>query len=77
MQLMKRHEDEFSKHKLDCGKANEFVHQINLSDDGSVRLTCCRVPPAQYQKLRSTLSEMNRKLYSSLLVSGLHHIEEE
>ncbi|KAL1259043.1 hypothetical protein QQF64_009620 [Cirrhinus molitorella] len=33
VQLIKRHEDVFSKHKLDCGKANGFVHHIHLSDD--------------------------------------------
>ncbi|RXN37938.1 Retrovirus-related Pol polyprotein from transposon 412 [Labeo rohita] len=69
VQLIKRHEDVFSKHKLDCGKAKGFVHHIHLSDDRPFRLPYRRVPPAQYQKLRSVLSEMEeqeiiRKSYS-------------
>jgi len=61
IQLIGRYEDVFSKHKLDCGKANEFVHHIRLSDDRPFRLPYRRVPPAQYQKLRSVLSEMEEQ----------------
>lgn len=69
VQLIKRHQDVFSKHKLDCGKAKDFVHRIHLLDDRPFRLPYRRVPPAQYQKLRSVLSEMEeqeiiRKSYS-------------
>lgn len=69
VQLIKRHEEVFSKHKLDCGKAKEFVHRIHLSDDRPFRLPYRRVPPAQYLKLRTVLSEMEeqeiiRKSYS-------------
>ncbi|KAK3543082.1 hypothetical protein QTP70_010533 [Hemibagrus guttatus] len=61
VQLIKRHEDVFSKHKLDCGKAKEFVHHIRLLDDCPFRRPYFRVPPAQYQKLRSVLSDMEEK----------------
>lgn len=61
VQLIMRHEDVFSKHKLDCGEAKEFVHRIRLSDDRPFRLPYRRVPPAQYQKLRSILSEMEEQ----------------
>ncbi len=69
VQLVERHEDVFSKHKLDCGTAKEFVHHIHLSDDRPFRLPYRRVPPAQYHKLRSVLSDMEeqeiiRKSYS-------------
>ncbi len=69
VQLVERLEDVFSKHKLDCGTAKEFVHHIHLSDDRPFRLPYRRVPPAQYHKLRSVLSDMEeqeiiRKSYS-------------
>lgn len=69
VQLIKRYEEVFSKRKLDCGKAKEFVHRIHLSDDRPFRLPYRHVSPAQYLKLRSVLSEMEeqeiiRKSYS-------------
>lgn len=60
-QLIGKHEDVFSKHKLDCGKANEFVHHIRLSDSRLFRLPYRRVPPSHYHKLRSVLSEMEEQ----------------
>lgn len=50
-----------SKHKLDCGKAKEFVHKIHLADSRPFRLPYRRVPPAHYQKLRKVLSEMEEQ----------------
>ncbi len=61
LQLIQRHQDVFSKHKLDCGTAKEFVHRINLSDNRPFRLPYRHVPPAQYQKLRKVLSEMEEQ----------------
>lgn len=59
--LIVRYEDVFSRHHLDCGKARDFVHRIHLSDSRPFRLPYRRVPPAQYQKLRQVLSEMEEK----------------
>ncbi len=61
LQLIQRHQDVFSKHKLDCGTAKEVVHRIHLSDNRPFRLPYRRVPPAQYQKLRKVLSEMEEQ----------------
>ncbi|XP_051757199.1 uncharacterized protein LOC127516500 isoform X1 [Ctenopharyngodon idella] len=61
LQLIQRHQDVFSKHKLDCGKAKEFVHRIHLSDNRPFRLLYRRVPPAQYQTLRKVLSDMEEQ----------------
>lgn len=61
VQLIMRHDDVFSKHKLESGESKEFVHRIHLSDDRPFRLPYRRVPPAQYQKFRSVLSEMEEQ----------------
>lgn len=61
LQLIQGYQDVFSKHKLDCGKAKEFVHRIHLSDNRPFRLPYRRVPPAQYQELRRVLSEMEEQ----------------
>ncbi|XP_062852675.1 retrovirus-related Pol polyprotein from transposon 297 [Trichomycterus rosablanca] len=60
-QLILKHKDVFSRHKLDCGRAKDFVHRIHLSDAHPFRLPFRRVPPAQYQKLRQVLSEMEER----------------
>lgn len=56
--LVIRYEDVFSHHHLDCGEAKGFVHRIRLTDERPFRLPYRRVPPAEYQKLRQVLSEM-------------------
>ncbi|KAJ8366666.1 hypothetical protein AAFF_G00345620 [Aldrovandia affinis] len=61
VELIQKYEDVFSKDKLDCGQAKDFVHRIHLTDDRPFRLPYRRVPPGQYQKLRQTLSEMEEK----------------
>ncbi|KAL7870669.1 hypothetical protein SRHO_G00081660 [Serrasalmus rhombeus] len=61
LQLVCKYEDVFSKHKLDCGRARDFVHRIHLSDTRPFRLPYRRVPPGQYQKLRQVLSEMEER----------------
>ena len=61
VELIQRYEDVFSKDKLDCGHAKDFVHRIHLTDDRPFRLPYRRVPPGQYQKLREALSEMEEK----------------
>ena len=61
MQLINRYEDIFSRSKLDCGLAKDFVHRIHLSDERPFRLPYRRVPPGQYHKLRQVLSEMEEK----------------
>ncbi|KAL1246992.1 hypothetical protein QQF64_034535 [Cirrhinus molitorella] len=59
--LVLQYEDIFSRHHLDCGEAEGFVHRIHLSDERPFRLPYRRVPPGQYQKLRQVLSEMEDK----------------
>lgn len=58
VQLICKYEDVFSKNKLDCGKAKDFVHRIHLADSRPFRLPYRRVPPAHYHKLRQVLTEM-------------------
>lgn len=53
--------DIFSKHSLDCGKVKDFVHHIRLVDNKPFRLPYRRVPPADYQKLRVVLNEMEER----------------
>ena len=59
--LVLKYEDVFSRHNLDCGEAKEFVHRIRLTDERPFRLPYRRVPPAEYQKLRQVLTEMEEK----------------
>ncbi|KAJ8009202.1 hypothetical protein DPEC_G00086450 [Dallia pectoralis] len=59
--LVVKYEDIFSHHHLDCGEAKEFVHRIRLTDERPFRLPYRRVPPAEYQKLRRVISEMEEK----------------
>lgn len=60
-ELVVRYNDIFSRHHLDCGEAKGFVHRIHLSDQRPFRLPFRRVPPAQYQKLRQVLNEMEER----------------
>lgn len=60
-ELVLSYHDVFSRDKLDCGKAQDFVHRIHLTDDRPFRLPYRQVPPAHYQKLREVLSEMEMK----------------
>ena len=55
---MAKYESLFSRHKLDCGKAREFVFRIRLSDSKPFRLPYRRLSPSHYEKLRVALSEM-------------------
>lgn len=50
-ELVLTYKDIFSKDKLDCGEAKEFVY------DRPFR----RVPPAHYQQLREVLSDMEMR----------------
>ncbi|KAI7793453.1 hypothetical protein IRJ41_024975 [Triplophysa rosa] len=59
--LVASYQDVFSKDKLDCGEAKDFVHRIRLYDEQPFRLPYRRIPPAHYQKLREVLSEMEEK----------------
>ena len=59
--LVVKYEDIFSHHHLDCGEAKEFVHRIRLTDERPFRLPYRRIPPAEYQKLRQVISEMEEK----------------
>lgn len=59
--LVLQYEDIFSRHHLDCGEAEGFVHRIHLSDKRPFRLPYRRVPPGHYRKLRQVLSEMEEK----------------
>lgn len=59
--LTLKYSDIFSRDKLDCGEAKDFVHRIHLVDEKPFRLPYRRVPPAHFQKLRVVLSEMEEK----------------
>lgn len=59
--LIASYHDVFSKDKLDCGEAKDFVHRIHLFDERPFRLPYRRIPPAHYHKLREVLSEMEEK----------------
>ncbi|XP_078795957.1 uncharacterized protein LOC144988823 [Oryzias latipes] len=59
--LLLTYQDVFSRDKLDCGEAKDFVHRIHLTDDRPFRLPYRRVPPAHYQQLREVLSDMEIK----------------
>lgn len=48
----------FSRSKLDCGLAKDFVHRIHLSDELPFRLPYRCVPPGEYHKLRQVLTDM-------------------
>ncbi len=66
----------FSRHKIDCGEAESFVHRIRLVDDKPFRLPYRQVPPCNYDMLRTALNEMeelgiirkSQSEYSSSLV---------
>lgn len=61
LQLVQKYEGIFSRSKLDCGLAKDFVHRIRLSDNRPFRLPYRRVPPGQYHKLRQVLTEMEER----------------
>lgn len=58
---VKRYETIFSRHKLDCGEASDFVHKIHLVDERPFRLPYRRVPPNHYEKLRTAINDMEEK----------------
>lgn len=58
LQIIEQYESIFSRHKMDCGEATDFVHRIRLVDDKPFRLPYRRVPPCHYDKLRTALNEM-------------------
>ncbi|XP_076747571.1 uncharacterized protein LOC143421761 [Maylandia zebra] len=58
LRLIEQYESIFSRHKMDCGEAADFVHRIRLVDDKPFRLPYRRVPPCHYEKLRTALDEM-------------------
>ncbi|KAJ8361726.1 hypothetical protein AAFF_G00429480 [Aldrovandia affinis] len=60
-ELVLSYQDVFSRDKLDCGEAKEFVHRIRLLDDRPFRLPYRRVPPGHYQQLREVLSDLEMK----------------
>ncbi|KAI5614528.1 interleukin-1 receptor accessory protein-like 1-A isoform X1 [Silurus asotus] len=59
--LIVSYRDVFSRGRLDCGEASDFVHRIHFCDDRPFRLPYRRIPPAHYKKLREALSEMEEK----------------
>lgn len=58
LQLIEQYESIFSRHKMDCGEAKDFVHRICLVDDKPFRLSYRRVPPCHYDKPWTALNEM-------------------
>lgn len=61
LQLVEKYESIFSKDKMDCGEATDFVHKIHLVDERPFRLPYRRVPPSQHEKLRTALYEMEER----------------
>nr|XP_005753425.1 PREDICTED: uncharacterized protein LOC102210120 [Pundamilia nyererei] len=61
LQLVEKYESIFSKDKMDCGEATDVVHKIHLVDERPFRLPYRRVPPSQYEKLRTALNEMEER----------------
>uniref|UniRef100_A0A3Q1FAW3 Gypsy retrotransposon integrase-like protein 1 n=1 Tax=Acanthochromis polyacanthus TaxID=80966 RepID=A0A3Q1FAW3_9TELE len=61
LQLIGKYESVFSRNKMDCGETTDFVHKIHLVDERPFRLPYRRVPPSQYEKLRTALNEMEEK----------------
>ena len=61
LELVVKYESVFSRDKMDCGEATEFVHKIHLVDERPFRLPYRRVPPTQYEKLRTALNEMEER----------------
>lgn len=47
LHIIEQYESIFSRHKMDCGEAKEFVHRIHLVDDKPFRLPYRRIPPSQ------------------------------
>lgn len=60
-ELILQYENIFSRHHLDCGKAEGFVHRIHVTDTKPFRLPYRRIPPSQYQVLRKVLDEMEER----------------
>lgn len=61
VQLLTEYQDIFSRHQLDCGRAEGYTHRIRLTDNRHLRLPYRRVPPAHYQKLRQVLTDMEER----------------
>ena len=61
LQLVVKYESVFSRDQMDCGEARDFVHKIHLMDKRPFRLPYRRVPPTQYEQLRTALNEMEEK----------------
>lgn len=61
LHLIEQYETIFSKHKMDCGEAKDFVHRIRLVDDKPFRFPYRRVPPCHYDKLRTALNDMEEQ----------------
>lgn len=61
LDLLVEHESTFSRGKMDCGEATDFVHKIHLVDEKPFRLPYRRVAPSHYDKLRTVLSDMEEK----------------
>lgn len=58
MKIIEQYESTFSKHKMDCGEAVDFVHRIHLVDGKPFRLPYRRVLPCHYDKLWTALNDM-------------------
>ncbi len=61
LNLIEKYESTFSRGKMDCGEATDFVHKIHLVDEKPFRLPYRRVAPSHYDKLRTALNEMEVK----------------
>lgn len=74
LQIIEQFESIFSRIKMDCGEAKDFVHRIHLVDDKPFRLPYRRVPPYHHDKLRTALNEMEELgiIYNSRLRMSIH-----
>lgn len=61
LNLIVKYESTFSRGKMDCGEATDFVHKIHLVDEKPFRLPYRRVAPCHCDKLRTVLNEMELK----------------
>ncbi|KAL1277158.1 hypothetical protein QQF64_023831 [Cirrhinus molitorella] len=61
LDLIEKYESTFSRGKMDCGEATDFVHKIHLMDEKPFRLPYRRVAPCHYDKVRTVLNDMELK----------------
>ncbi|KAL1278977.1 hypothetical protein QQF64_025650 [Cirrhinus molitorella] len=61
LDLIEKYESTFSRGKMDCGEATDFMHKIHPVDEKPFHLPYRRVAPCHYEKLRTVLNDMELK----------------